>query len=51
MTLADLIFELSEAAESATTEVVFLNVAGRWTGIKSVYVEGDTGGIFIESED
>lgn len=50
MTITDLIYELSEAAEKADRDHVMLNVAGRWTTIKAVYVEDD-GTVFIESED
>jgi hypothetical protein len=51
ITLSDLLFELSEASEKSDTDRVMLNVGGRWTNIEAVYIDGETGGIFIESED
>jgi hypothetical protein len=50
MEVNDLLAKIAYEAETGTDNVM-LNIAGRWTGIKSISMDENTGTIFIESED
>jgi hypothetical protein len=52
VTLDDLVDDLNAASVSDDGPWhVMLNVAGRWTGIKGISADAETGTLFIESED